>query len=62
MPGEIVDWPYAMLLAAGVLLIGAATWLVYRLGCSAEDSRRDGERAQGAEAESGPEDEVGRDR
>jgi hypothetical protein len=54
-----MDWPYAALLAAGLLLIGLATWLVYWLGRSAEDQPRgDRQRGQEGHREGKPEEEV----
>ena len=37
-----MDWPYVALILAGLGLIVAATWLVYRLGGSVADPRREG--------------------
>jgi hypothetical protein len=53
-----VDWPHVAMLLAGLLLIGVATWLVYRLGRSVQDPRVDGERGQEAQAQGEPEDDV----
>jgi hypothetical protein len=53
-----VDWPYAVSLVVGLLLVGVATWLVYRLGRSEHDPRADGERGYEAQVEAGPDNEV----
>jgi hypothetical protein len=55
-----VDWPYGVVLLLGLILIGLATWAVFRLGCSAEAPRAAGERGQQAQAEREPEDEIDR--